>query len=175
MKILSKILVDSYYELGSESQIPLMMEWDAEGVTSIGVSKSNGHLMISKNPVVIRSAVFPIQNANEDLFSRICASLEEWVPSISIEDTVDYLSRHNITPRWIIGSFYKNSSFEKLFSEDVGVLHHKNLEDSFLIVPGSVDLGFFTVFSKKGSDKAYATYTIRNPLTQICLVKWKTS
>jgi len=175
MKILSKILVDSYYELGAADHVPLMMEWEGFDLSSIAVSKSTGVPKISNEPPYkFRTGIFPVE-PNEDIFSRVSDSLIDTLEIHNdLEDVLEYYVEIGIQPRWIIGQFFsrKNQIFEELALEGVGIINYK-LNDCIMIVPGTVELGFFTIISRKDLDKAYATYMLRNPLEQIRLVKWR--
>ena len=178
MKILSKILLDTYYELGARKTVPLMMQWDSEGFESVAVSRSEGDFfVITEPPPVSKTAVFKINRGNEDIFERFIGSLLVKAEDIhkSPDEAIKYLTDMELKPRWIIGPAKGiREKHGHLLKKDFQVLNYP-LKNRILVVPDCLELGCFVVLSRKDIEEAYASYIVKNPLERIRFVAWNNS
>jgi len=175
MKILSKILVDAYYELGSKTNVPLMMQWNSDGLSTIAVSRSDGDFFILKNPAVIsRTAIFNIETGNDNVFGRFISSLPVRINDIhhSIEDAIQHLVKLELKPSWVIGPADEiHKKYGHCLTNGLRVIDYP-LKNRILVVPEKADLGCFLILSRKDIERAYASYIVKNPLEYIRFVEW---
>jgi len=174
MKILSKILIDAYYDLQTKDRVPFVMQWDMVQPDFVGVSTSKGKLLMSTDVLPrANSGVFPVQDWKQDVFGGIAADVLKRIKPkkskkshlVLLKNAANEITASKMTPKHLVGptKLLDSATVKWLKDEDIQQIAYP-LPNCFMLLPKQEELGFWILFSKIDLNKLYATYYIRNPL-----------